>query len=166
MTFSSFCRLPGRCPTGGCHTELAICLHASDQCITEILTLRSAGVHSMAGTAGWVSAHAATGAPVATHELSAPRRGRRSPPAVHPAAAQTKSFRCSNPDAKPDRRAFKAEPSEPLTMPISVDPPRRMPHFKAKSGQRAASKQPQGPTVVSGDQASDLLLRGSGGRIT
>ncbi len=33
------------------------------------------------------------------------------------------------------------------------------------SRQRIANKQPRGPTAVSGDQASDLVLPGSGGRI-
>jgi hypothetical protein len=50
-------------------------------------------------------------------------------------------------------------------MPFRASPDRQLPSAEGLSRQRIANKQPRGPTAVSGDQASDLVLPGSGGRI-
>jgi hypothetical protein len=56
-------------------------------------------------------------------------------------------------------------PASKLSMPIADDLTHHVPLLGVLSRQRTANKQPEGPTTASGDRASDLLLRGSGGRI-
>jgi hypothetical protein len=47
-------------------------------------------------------------------------------------------------------------------MPFRASPDRQLPSAGGLSRQRIANKQMRGPTAVSGDQASDLVLSGRG----
>jgi hypothetical protein len=83
------------------------------------------------------------GVPATTHTKTTPR--------LNPRPSRNKQ--CSN------------QPWHRLTRPISADPPRSVPRSRARSRGRTADRQPEGPTAVPGDQASDLQLPGSGGRM-
>jgi hypothetical protein len=52
-----------------------------------------------------------------------------------------------------------------LSVPLRADLARQLPRPAVPSRQRTANRQPEGPTAVSGDQASDLQLPGSGGSV-
>src|SRR6266704_573814 len=54
---------------------------------------------------------------------------------------------------------------QPTAMPINASLPGKVPHSGVPSRQRTANRQAKGLTAVSGDQASDLALPGSGGGI-
>jgi hypothetical protein len=79
-----------------------------------------------------------------------------------PVAAQTKSATLAAHRLGPEQR--ETIPG-PVAMTSSASLVRQLPHCEARFCCHVAAIQQEGPTAVPGDQASDLHLLGSGGRI-